>query len=632
MTTSTFDVAYALKTTQGFDRSVRRLRLFFWLFAILGGALQAWAFRNTITSDGISYLDIAGRLAQGDWQAAVNGYWSPLYPTALALALAIAKPGPLYEFAVVHAANFAIYLVALAGFDFLVARLVECVRRAQRATKAAVTEPLAAWFLLASGYALAVWALLELVTVSSTSPDMEVAVFVFFAAGLLLEIDSGILTLQKFLALGLLLGCGYLAKVPVFLLAFVFFALTLLAPLKWSKLLPKTLAALAAFLLVAAPYVIALSKSKQRLTFGDSGRLNYAWYVDGASYRHWQGEPLGTRSEVAPRWSKGPTSSGLPLHPTRKILDTPPVYEFDGPVAGTYPVWYDPSYWNEGVVPVFDPAQQVRKILVNLKFIYSLLLNVHVVQLYREGRWFRFFSPLLLAVWLVLFWRTRRAFAPFGPAAWPLLLLALAALAMYALVYCEPRHLAPFIVLLYLGLFSAIRFPIGTDLIGIDRRFLKPLGVAIVAAFALTVGISSARLAANTIRGSLPQGASQFEAWQVASALTQQVELAPGSKIASLEYANHGNAQWARLARCRIVAEIYTDAFAPKDPYWKLDPAAQARSLAAFAQTGALLVVASNVPPSVTPPSGWEQIGGTRYFFHRLHASAEPSVNSLAKN
>lgn len=627
MTTSTFDVAYALKTTQAFDRNVRRLRLFFWLFAILAGALQAWASRNTITSDGISYLDIASRLAHGDWQAAVNGYWSPLYPAAIALALAIAKPGPLYEFAVVHAVNFAIYLAAFAGFDFFLERLVECVRRARPATKAASAEPLPGWLLVAAGYTIAVWALLELVTVSSTSPDMEVAAFVFFAAGLLLEIAAGALDLQKFLVLGLLLGCGYLAKVPVFLLAFVFLALTLLAPAKWPKLLPKTLAAFAAFLLVAGPYVIALSKSKQRPTFGDSGRLNYAWYVDGASYRHWQGEPLGTRSEVAPRWSKGPTSSGVPVHPTRKILDAPPVYEFAGPVAGTYPVWYDPSYWNEGLAPVFDPAQQVRKILVNLNFMYSLLLNVHVVQLYREDRWFRFFSPLLLAAWLVLFWRTRRAFAPFSPAARPLLLLSFAALAMYALVYCEPRHLAPFIVLLYLGLFSAIRFPIGTD-----QRFLKPLAIAVVAAFTLTVGVSSARLAAYTLRGSLPQGASQFEAWQVASALTQQVELPPGSKIASLEYANHGNAQWARLARCRIVAEIYTNAFAPKDPYWKLDPAAQARSLAAFAQTGALLVVASNVPASVTPPSGWEQIGNTRYFFYRLRPSAETSVNSLAKN
>ena len=39
------------------------------------------------------------------------------------------------------------------------------------------------------------------------------------------------------------------------------------------------------------------------------------------------------------------------VHPSRKILDTPPIYEFATPVKGTLPIWYDPSYWTEGAVP-----------------------------------------------------------------------------------------------------------------------------------------------------------------------------------------------------------------------------------------------------------------------------------------
>ena len=41
------------------------------------------------------------------------------------------------------------------------------------------------------------------------------------------------------------------------------------------------------------------------------------------------------------------------MHPTRQIMTHPPVFEFDGPVPGTYPPWTDPSYWNEGVHPRF---------------------------------------------------------------------------------------------------------------------------------------------------------------------------------------------------------------------------------------------------------------------------------------
>jgi 4-amino-4-deoxy-L-arabinose transferase-like glycosyltransferase len=602
-----FDVAHPSETTKtperALDRRARQIRLAFWLFAVLAGAYQAWVFRNTITSDGISYLDMADNIAHGQWMAAINGYWSPLYPLVLALALVLAKPAACYEFAIVHAANFVVYLFALASFDFLIQRLVLRTRRAQPA-----------WLLLAAGYAVAVWGLLELITITSTSPDMVLAAFVFLACGILLKIESGTANWRYFAVLGALLGCGYLAKAPMFLLAFVFIALTFIAPGRFMQLLPKSLIALLAFLTVAAPYVIALSKNKDRPTFGDSGKLNYAWYVDGASYRHWQGEPLGARSEVAPRWSKSPMPTGIPVHPTRKVLDTPGVYEFGGPVGGTYPVWYDPSYWNEGLVPHFDLSQQVRKILVNLKFMYSLLLNIHVIQLYREGQWFRFFSPLLLAAWLVLFWRTRKSFTPFGSATRLLFVLSGAALGMYALVYCEPRHLAPFIVLLYLGLFSAIRLPLDSN-----NNFIKPLAAAILAAFALTVGVSIARLKT-----------APFEAWQVARTL-QQADVGPGTKIASLEYANHGNVKWARLARCRIVAEIYTDAFAPKDPYWQLDPTAQARVLAAFIHASADIVVASNVPEDVATPAGWKRIGDTRYFFYRLRRSSDPAVTSLAK-
>ncbi|HEY3455136.1 MAG TPA: hypothetical protein VGK64_11080 [Bryobacteraceae bacterium] len=568
------------------SRPDRRLRLAFWIFALLAAAVGAWVMRNTTSNDGISYLDMAAAVAQGDWSAAINGYWSPLYPLLLAAGLWIVKPAPMHEFALVHATNWLIFVGAFAGFDFFLRRIAS------------------SWVTRIAGYSVAIWALLELVTTAGVSPDMLVAAFVFWAMGLVAGIATGRARARSFVWLGVVLGLGYYAKAPLFPLAFVFLLLTLLAPGSWRQKLSGTLLAGFVFALVAAPLIALLSWQKQRLTFGDSGKLNYAWYVDGATYRHWQGEPLGGPAEVAPHWRKGPVSTGVPVHATRLILTAPRVFEFAASVRGTYPVWADPSYWNEGLRAPFDFTQQIRKILVNLKFAYSLLLNVHVVQLFHNGQWYRVFSPVLLATWLALAWKLRPDRRGLSRAHAALLLFAAAAFGMYLLVYCEPRHLAAFVAVLYTGLFAVLE----RDWI---RQPLLARGAAAVllASLLLTTGTSTLRLALAP--------PDRFEAWQVASDLAR-MGVHEGARVASLDYSNHRNAKWARLARARIVAELYEDAYAPLGAYWKLDEAAQARVLAAFRRAGATIVVDSSLPPQAQPPAGWERIGNTRYFLYRL--------------
>jgi hypothetical protein len=103
----------------------------------------------------------------------------------------------------------------------------------------------------------------------------------------------------------------------------------------------------------------------------------------------------------------------------------------------------------------------------------------------------------------------------------------------------------------------------------------------------------------------------------VASGL-ERLGIAPGARVASLDYSNHRNVKWAHLAHARIVAEMYTDAYAPVGAYWKLDDVARAGVLAAFRRAGATIAVDSSVPRDGRVPAGWEQIGDTRYFLHRL--------------
>jgi hypothetical protein len=592
------------------------IRLWFWLFAILAGASQAWVSRDTIATDGISYLDMGDAAAHGHWGALVNGYWSPGYPAAIGLGLAAAHPAPEHEFAVMHAVNFAIFLFALASFEAFLRALI-AVNGSQRS--------LPPWLLQIIGYLLFAWITLDLITVTVTSPDMFLATFVFLSTGILLRIAAGSVRWGTFVGFGGALGLGYYAKAPLFPLSFVFLVLGLIAGWKAGVPLRRSLLAVLAFAIVASPLVALLSIDKHRLTFGDSGKLNYAWYVDGASYRHWQGDPLGAHSEVAPRWTAGPVSTGTPLHATRRILDNPSVYEFDGPVAGTYPVWYDPSYWNDGIRTPFDWRQEIRKIVTNVRFLYALTLNIHANQLIGNGHAYLLFSPLLAVVFLALLYLAvrRGGTLAFWPAAWMTVLPALAALGMYALVYCEPRHVAPFIALLYAGLFASVRIP-GRAMAG---RLVALAASALLLGVLLTVslGVGKTIYAAtrDVVRAILHQEVPTSEPWQVAQGF-QQLGFGTGTRVASLDYANHDQVKWARLAHAKIVAEVFSDAFSTReDAFWNADGATKARILDAFAKAGADVIVSRRIPQNAPIPAGWQRIGSTRYFAFRI-----PSVRN----
>jgi len=184
------------------------------------------------------------------------------------------------------------------------------------------------------------------------------------------------------------------------------------------------------FAVVAGPLVAELSRQKHRLTFGDSGRINYAMFVSpGGATRNWQGEPQFGITAV---------------HPTRKLLSDPPVYEFAKPIGGTFPPWYDPSYWEEGRVPVLSLKAQVRVVIGHLLSYAELLLHQ---------------QNCLLAAWLALLMVARRnAIAELGKM-WPLLLMCCAALGLYMLVHVETRFIGGYVAIFWLTLFSTFRVP-----------------------------------------------------------------------------------------------------------------------------------------------------------------------------
>src|SRR5688572_4070376 len=385
--------------------------------AVAAGALHtAIAIQDqSMSEDGIAYLDLGDAYARGDWRP-VNSVWSPVYPLLLGITIRLAGPSPRWEFTTVHLVNFTIYLLALLCFDFFWREIRRAVLQGEQATGAErLVLPDWAWWVF--GYALFVWSSVVLIHFRTVSPDMLVAALVYLAAGLLVRIGRGEARPRVHAAFGAVLGGAYLSKAVMFPLAFAFLGAAALLRLGRAGWRRRWSLSVAAFAVMALPLVGLLSLEKGRFTFGEAGRLTYLRYINRMPYPHWPAD--------------APAQLGRPRSPAQRILDHPPVYEFGSPIPGTYPLSLDPSYWYDGVTPRMQLGRQLRALAASARFYFDLFAREQGVSL---G------ATLILIALSGEAWRRSRLL-PGALPGWPLALIGLGmtALALYALVYVESR-------------------------------------------------------------------------------------------------------------------------------------------------------------------------------------------------
>jgi hypothetical protein len=548
-----------------------RYRAAFWFVAVVAGLLQASAHGHEMNPDGISYIELGWAAAHSGSHALINGYWSPLYPFLLGVFFRIFHPSLQNEFAAVHFFNFAVFLITAASCEFFLTELIRAQQAAPEASSG--SAPIPSGTMQLAGYALFLWSTQFWLGTKVVSPDLIVAAAVFWATALVMRIRRTGGGFETLALIGVALGVGYLAKSAMFPLAFVFLlaAFAVARQQLGAKAAAfRTLLGAAVFAAISLPYVAALSVEKGRATFGDVGRIAYAEYVGGATKSvHWQGEPAGT---------------GTPSHPTRQISRNPALYEFASPVAGSYPPWYDPSYWYDGIRPHFSLAGQSKALLRGA--------NMYLKLFSKSG-------ALWAVLLMLLIFRRSFGWGRFAPGTWWAVAPSTVALAMYSLLLVELRYVAPFALILFLWAIAKLRAsPDATP------RDLRCIRIALVAApvAALTFGI--ARDCVATLHA-LPD-----ENWAVAQALNR-AGLAPGAKLA---YIGTGlDAYWAHLGALRIVAEI-PDGEVPR--YNAAGEACKREVLQQFAETGARVVVTRNKAAADT--EGFLPIAGTRYFVLKL--------------
>jgi len=384
--------------------------------------------------------------------------------------------------------------------------------------------------------------------------------------------------LKAFALLGLSLGIGYWTKAIMFPLGFV----TLFVAWVWGRSSSAWTRGVAlatlVFVCLSAPLVLAISRQKGRFTFGDSGKINYAWFVSPRTPpRNWQGEEPG---------------SGPPLHPTRRILKSPPVFEFDGPVVGTYPPWTDPSYWNEGLHQHFELKSQLRVLA------RTVPMELHVLLRKRPEL---VFGVVLLALLALPTWLAGIRDL------WPFVLLPIAGMSLYLPLVENDRYLGGFVLVLFLAILRAVRTP----------QNIGPVVRLVVLTMACLMFLSTIEHTIRILTRQFAEGQGPNSTLQdeiAARYLRGKKGTLSYTKVAIIS--DGTDAYWARLGKLRIVAEI----MGGRGEAEFLDSPEEVRKSVyqAFRETGAKLIVMSLESCQTFKVEGWESIPGTQYYVHCL--------------
>ncbi|HEV2577696.1 MAG TPA: hypothetical protein VGU25_10835 [Acidobacteriaceae bacterium] len=518
---------------------LRKLLIVYLLLLVPIGWLATKYEPYLLDGDAVCYMDIADLLHAHRWAGVVNGYWHPLYPAVLAAAQIIFHPSRWNEISAYYFANYGIFLLELVAM----VAFVYALDRLRARTISGGAQPLLSREALALlGSALIVVASQRELATGLVRPDALLQALMLLAFAMMLNA----LATESFIyapLMGLFFGLAYLTKSFAFLVALLSIAILFLFQV-WlqrrplSRALGNAALALAVFGIVAGPYVGALSHQKHRFDFGDSGALNYAWYVGGVEKMHL--EPWMTSRF-------GPATVHL-IHPEKQLLASPGIYSYRAEPYGTYPDWFDTTYFNERITPHLDAPVLIRRDARNVVLVVRYLFN-------HPEAW------SLLILLLVFGARVR-----FGD--WrrdnfwlPMILLGLAMWILYGLVNVEERYVTLAYLVLLLPVFAALRTPqpeadeFGTS----PSSWLPSAATAMIVLLAFLAAGESLRIALEQRRNEtgLPHPWYNAEMFGAAHAL-EQLGVKPGDEVSCMGfYACLNDHYWARLAGVRILTEVY---------------------------------------------------------------------------
>jgi hypothetical protein len=537
------------------------------LIGILLASLEWYTKRYGMGVDGVGYIDTALAYARGDWHIAVNTYWSPLYSWIIAACLRVVPTNVRTELPLVHAVNVLCFAFALWAFHRFWRLLKDAhAPDEESATVATLTPQLYDAF----GYSLFFYLFLPLI--GAITPDTLSAAFVFLLAYELLRWRrTGLCSVSRATGIGALIAIAFFAKAILLYFGAIALLCTLFDSSLHRRIRTASIAAIVTLTLIA-PWAVALRWSTGEWSLGSSGKLNYAWFVDGAPTGIFQ-DPDGPPSAFFP---------GERIQPDMKAFIVPTVEHV------TYMPWYDPGRMDHRK-PHLVLRGQALAIIKNLLWlrIWFLIEFAGIV-----------FTLTALALisgrrWISALSNYRSILVP-----------SIALFGMYTLIFVRSyRYVAATTLLLFgIALISAVP--------KIDaRRYVASIMIAGLLLFWMTN-------VPGTLKGSFQSSTEGLNSVRAAESLIRI--LPPDTKVAVV--GEGAGAYWAHLARLQIVGEIWK----PDDiAYWTLPCVERQQILSRMHAAGARAVIATM--PERYHAERWQSLGDST--LSMLTLSEPPDLN-----
>jgi hypothetical protein len=566
-----------------------------------------------IDGDAVAYMDIADLIRAHNWLGIINGYWNPLYPALLALGHTIVHPTRYTELHVYYMVNFGIFLLAMLAVVAFADALIQLRDRREDTTESSNALPflLDRYTLRYLGIAILVISTQRELSMGKVRPDALLQAFLLFTlAALLRHLATSHLRYAAFM--GIALGLAYLTKSFAFLFTLLCVLALIVFRFFWQRHAPARIAAaglltLICFSIVAGPYIVALSKQKGRFDFGDSGNLNYAWFVSGTEKMHLQRDQTSLFGAADVHLQ----------HPEKQLLKSPPIFSYKQLPYGTYPDWFDTSFFNEHIKAHVNPHLQIVVISQCIVRVIRYICNhpevwiLFTLLLFAGARLASDFRPSGNSFWL----------APF--------LLGIATLCIYGLVNVEDRYLSASFFLILLPIFAATR--ISPTVSSTTTRVAASSAVVLLAL--LTIGESArtvGELRRNLAFINYPTGWYDRDIFSAAHALNA-LGVGPGDTIACIgTRACLYDHYWARLAGVRILTEIY-EPEPPLNPYFVSMPNRD-EAYNVVRREGAKVLVGYFDPglmDGTNPVSaGWRELDGTHFYALPLNLRSADSTSA----
>jgi hypothetical protein len=407
-----------------------------------------WLSQWALNVDGVSYLDLTRAARSGNWDAFVQGYWSPLYPALLGV-LSIATDG---------APTSLLVLSHLFNGVAAVAAILLAWWWGRQESSPSFTPMLLAVLLLAST---------GLPRIEAVTPDVLLLALTCWIAYELLHHRG-----ERMVPAGVALGLSFLAKTSVWPWLLVSIPLRL-----WGADGPRgrrsVVLSSGIALFIASLWIVPLSVASGGPTLGSAGKLNYSWYIEGSDART-PDTHLG-RHQAA---------RSIAVDSVRHVE----VLTFEGADHWTYAPWSDPTAWSKGILSSYATFPTIPDLVAYWGR--------------QAGRTFGFWIlPVLLGVLVpagIAFWdrglpgRLFRERSPRTAAS----LLGLIGILQFVAVHAEPRLLAPFVLLLGAAAIEAI--VAGTDP---APSAVTPGRVATAVAWGVVLWLSSIRISTGVKNG-----------------------------------------------------------------------------------------------------------------------------------